>query len=95
MVRIGCSCGIVVAEEDTDLPNNEMDLNKYKLDHSDRVAPGEGELPCTEMIKAVAAAGYDKGVSVELFNDEYYSMNPQDAVNRAYDSVKKLIGTLN
>ena len=31
MVRIGCSCGIVVAEEDTDLPNNEMDLNKYKI----------------------------------------------------------------
>lgn len=41
-----------------------------------RNMPGEGELPVTEFMRAVAATGYDGYVSLEIFNDQFRGGSP-------------------
>lgn len=66
-------------------------LDQYKADHSDRVRPGEGGLPCREFIKLVRETGFDEEASVELFNEELYGMDPKDAIQLCYKSVKAVL----
>lgn len=52
-----------------DAPSIEMDL-LYWSRHF-RNMPGEGDLPVTEFMRAVAATGYDGPISLEIFNDQF------------------------
>jgi 4-hydroxyphenylpyruvate dioxygenase len=52
-----------------DAPAVEMDL-LYRSRHF-RNMPGEGDLPMTDFMRAVAATGYDGYLSLEIFNDQF------------------------
>ncbi len=52
-----------------DAPAIDMDL-LYWSRHF-RNMPGEGDLPVTDFMRAVAATGYDGPISLEIFNDQF------------------------
>lgn len=52
-----------------DAPLIDMDL-LYWSRHF-RNMPGEGDLPVTDFMRAVAATGYDGVISLEIFNDQF------------------------
>lgn len=57
-----------------DAPQIEMDL-LYWSRHF-RNMPGEGDLPVTDFMRAVAATGYDGYLSLEIFNDQFRGGSP-------------------
>ncbi len=44
-----------------------------------RIMPGDGILPLTQCLKDLKAIGYNRGLSLEIFNKDVYAMNPKDA----------------
>jgi 4-hydroxyphenylpyruvate dioxygenase len=58
-----------------DAPLIEMDL-LYWSRHF-RNMPGEGDLPVTDFMRAVAATGYDGYLSLEIFNDQFRGGSPR------------------
>ncbi|WP_302760767.1 sugar phosphate isomerase/epimerase family protein [Christensenella hongkongensis] len=68
-----------------------LPLKEYKLDHSDRVPPGEGGLPYRKFVENLWKTGYDEAASVELFNPALYAMDAQDAINHCFTRVKDAI----
>src|SRR5690606_38106591 len=42
-----------------------------------RNMPGEGDLPVTDFMRAVAATGYDGPLSLEIFNDQFRGGSPK------------------
>lgn len=52
-----------------DAPMIEMDL--LYLSRHFRCMPGEGELPVTDFVAAIAQTGYDGYFSLEIFNDQF------------------------
>lgn len=57
-----------------DAPSINMDL-LYWSRHF-RNMPGEGDLPVTDFMRAVAATGYDGYLSLEIFNDQFRGGSP-------------------
>jgi len=57
-----------------DAPLIDMDL-LYWSRHF-RNMPGEGDLPVTDFMRAVAATGYDGYLSLEIFNDQFRGGSP-------------------
>ena len=70
-------------------------LNEYKLDHSDRVLPGNGELPCTDMTRMVKETGYNSAISVELFNEKLYGDTAENVIGQAYNAVQAHVAAAN
>jgi 4-hydroxyphenylpyruvate dioxygenase len=58
-----------------DAPRIEMDL--LYLSRHFRNMPGEGDLPITDFMRAVAATGYDGPLSLEIFNDQFRGGSPR------------------
>ena len=58
-----------------DAPLIEMDL-LYWSRHF-RNMPGQGDLPVTDFMRAVAATGYDGPLSLEIFNDQFRGGSPK------------------
>jgi 4-hydroxyphenylpyruvate dioxygenase len=58
-----------------DAPKIDMDL-LYWSRHF-RSMPGEGDLPVTDFMRAVAATGYDGPLSLEIFNDQFRGGSPK------------------
>src|SRR5690554_2897199 len=58
-----------------DAPLIDMDL-LYWSRHF-RSMPGEGDLPVTAFMRAVAATGYDGSLSLEIFNDQFRGGSPK------------------
>ena len=58
-----------------DAPRIDMDL-LYWSRHF-RNMPGEGDLPVTDFMRAVAATGYSGPLSLEIFNDQFRGGSPK------------------
>jgi 4-hydroxyphenylpyruvate dioxygenase len=58
-----------------DAPLIDMDL-LYWSRHF-RNMPGEGDLPVTDFMRAVAATGYNGPISLEIFNDQFRAGSPR------------------
>jgi 2-keto-myo-inositol isomerase len=63
------------------------------LTNGHRLLPGEGGLPLKEFIGTLRQMGYSGPVSVELFNEELWSMPAQDAVRRSFCAVDALLSS--
>lgn len=58
-----------------DAPLIEMDLLHWSRHY--RNMPGQGDLPVTDFMRAVAATGYDDVLSLEIFNDQFRGGSPK------------------
>jgi 2-keto-myo-inositol isomerase len=67
------------------------DIEREKQTDADRVYPGDGVAPLTEMYRNMAAAGFDGFLSLELFNRDYWQ---QDAFLVARTGLEKTKATV-
>lgn len=58
-----------------DAPRMEMDLLQWSRHY--RNMPGQGDLPITDFMRAVAATGYNGPLSLEIFNDQFRGGSPK------------------
>lgn len=72
-----------------DAPQIDMDL-LYWSRHF-RNMPGEGDLNVTGFMRAVAAAGYDGPLSLEVFNDQFRGGSPRTIAEDGYRSLLYLM----
>jgi 3-dehydroshikimate dehydratase len=72
-----------------DAPAIEMDL-LYWSRHF-RNMPGEGDLPVTEFMRAVMAAGYTGPISLEIFNDQFRGGSTHQVARDGYRSLVALM----
>ncbi len=70
--------------------NDLPELNRKPQD-SDRVMPGDGILPLKEFINIVRQGGYQGVISVELFNQNYWQLDPCLVTKEAYDKLIRLL----
>lgn len=58
-----------------DAPLIDMDLLHWSRHY--RNMPGEGDLPVTKFMQAIASTGYNGTLSLEIFNDQFRGASPQ------------------
>ena len=56
--------------------NDYPDIAREKITDADRVYPGDGVAPLSEILRGLAATGYRGALSLELFNREYWKQDP-------------------
>ncbi|WP_373519057.1 sugar phosphate isomerase/epimerase family protein [Pricia sp.] len=63
-----------------------------KLTDADRVLPGEGICPFDEILPKLYASGFRGGLSVELFNKDYWaSMDVDTLLKKSYESTFRTV----
>jgi sugar phosphate isomerase/epimerase len=67
-----------------DYPGNK---SRQELTDADRVYPGDGVAPLTDILHILAEIGFEGALSLELFNQEYYK---QDAIAVARTGFQKM-----
>ena len=60
---------------------------REELDDSDRVYPGDGVAPLTDILQSIAGGGKSVALSLELFNHDYWQ---QDAMEVATTGLRKM-----
>jgi sugar phosphate isomerase/epimerase len=58
-----------------------------------RVLPGEGVTPTAELVQALAGAGWDGWLDVEIFStpDGFWGLPPDEAARRAFAAARRLL----
>lgn len=64
---------------------------QFELADSDRVYPGDGILPLTEMLCDLASIGYTDFLSVELFNKGYWQQDLRAVARTAREKTKAIV----
>lgn len=64
---------------------------QFELSDKDRIYPGDGILPLTKALQDLHAIGYDKALSLELFNEALWKQDPMQ-VGR--DGLKKMLDNI-
>ncbi len=59
---------------------------------ADRVMPGDGQIDLKSEIEILREIGYDKTVSLELFNEEWWKRDPRETLSIGLERVKDLFG---
>ncbi|RUX34453.1 sugar phosphate isomerase/epimerase and 4-hydroxyphenylpyruvate domain-containing protein [Mesorhizobium sp. M2A.F.Ca.ET.042.01.1.1] len=68
-----------------------IDMDPLYWSRHFRNMPGEGDLPVTDFMRAVAATGYDGPLSLEIFNDQFRGGSPKSI---ALDGRRSLINLM-
>jgi len=64
---------------------------REKQTDADRVYPGDGILPLSEMVQILRDVGYSGHISLELFNPKYWAQNPKKVVHEGLDKMKAIL----
>jgi sugar phosphate isomerase/epimerase len=59
---------------------------------SDRLLPGEGDLPLAAIVEAIRANTTDPIVSIEVFSSVLAALPPSEAASRAGDAIREVLG---
>ena len=62
-----------------------------ELRDKDRVLPGEGELPLTELLGFIRRTGFNGPISVEVFHPKYRKMDPYLVAKEAFERTNRLL----
>ena len=62
-----------------------------RIGDSDRVLPGEGDLPLEDIVGSVLATGYDGTISVEVFHPKYGERPPEQVAAEAHERATSLL----
>jgi sugar phosphate isomerase/epimerase len=62
-----------------------------ELQDSNRLLPGEGVIDLNGFMEAMAKAGYDGPVSLEVFSEELKKLSPADGARRAWVATRKAL----
>jgi sugar phosphate isomerase/epimerase len=64
---------------------------REKQTDADRVYPGDGILPLSEMVQNLRDVGYSGHISLELFNPKYWEQNPKKVVREGLDKMEAVL----
>jgi sugar phosphate isomerase/epimerase len=64
---------------------------REKLTDADRIYPGDGAAPYKSLLRDLRAGGFQVMLSLELFNRQLWSQDPQAVAARGFEKVKALI----
>jgi 2-keto-myo-inositol isomerase len=73
--------------------NDMEDVPKEGMTDGKRLMPGDpnGAIPLNAIFQRLKDIGFDGPVAVELFREEYWSQDPYDVTQRAYDTSMKAL----
>lgn len=74
--------------------NDYPDMPRDKITDADRVYPGDGIAPIGDILKTVIASGFKGVLSLELFNREYWKMDPLENATIGLKKMKSVIPVL-
>ncbi|MCY3005736.1 MAG: sugar phosphate isomerase/epimerase [Planctomycetota bacterium] len=75
--------------------NDYPDMVRDKISDADRVYPGDGIAPIGEILKTVIASGFNGVLSLELFNREYWKLDPLENATVGLKKMKSVVPTGN
>jgi 2-keto-myo-inositol isomerase len=68
------------------------DVPREMASDADRILPGEGNSPPTDLIRQLSAIGYEGAVAVELLNPRLWGVPPRQFGEIAITALRKLLG---
>jgi len=74
-----------------DYPENKP---REQQDDADRIYPGDGAAPMSQILTALNNMGGEKVLSLELFNRSYWEENPNLVAERGLAKMKSLVGEI-
>ena len=66
---------------------------QFEVADKHRVMPGDGILPLTQCLKDLLAIGYTGPLSLEIFNEEYWKMDPRDTARIGLQKMRESVAT--
>lgn len=63
-------------------------------DTEDRVYPGDGIIPLEKILKILKDKGYDGCYSIEIFNEEYWKVDPLKIATLAREKTEKILSKI-
>jgi 2-keto-myo-inositol isomerase len=72
--------------------NDAENLPKEELTDAQRLYPGMGILPLSELKRHFDKIGYDKVASIEIFRPEYWDQDPFEVAKTAKAAAEKILG---
>ena len=70
--------------------NDSVQKPLEQLKDSDRVIPGKGFFKLDSFFDKLKSKGYDKWLSIELFNEQLWTENPYKVAQETLDSLRKI-----
>lgn len=67
------------------------DPPRDQIGDADRVYPGDGVAPISDILQMMHANGFVGALSLELFNREYWKQDPQEVANTGLKKMKKCV----
>jgi len=64
---------------------------RFEQRDADRVYPGDGCLPLVQMLRDLAALGYDGPLSLELFNPSYWALPIEENLHRGMATMRSVM----
>jgi len=74
--------------------NDYPDIERAKINDKDRVYPGDGVGPVTEVLRSLSETGFRGVLSLELFNPTYWKQDPAVVLKKGLDSMKAAVAKL-
>ena len=74
--------------------NDYPDMDRATIGDKDRVYPGDGVGPVTEVLNSLVATGFQGVLSLELFNPTYWKQDPTEVLKRGLASMKEAVGKM-
>jgi sugar phosphate isomerase/epimerase len=71
--------------------NDYPDMARDKITDADRVYPGDGIAPIGSVLKTVFASGFNGVLSLELFNREYWKLDPLENATVGLKKMKSVV----
>ena len=72
---------------------NDYPTNKPRTEatDADRVYPGDGDAPLSEIVTSLRVAGFQGALSLELFNRDYWKQDPNDVARTGLAKMKGMV----
>ncbi|MEW4531115.1 sugar phosphate isomerase/epimerase family protein [Maioricimonas sp. JC845] len=67
---------------------------REELNDSDRVYPGDGDAPVTEILRMLQKIGFRGALSLELFNRDYWQQDPRTVAETGLKKMKAAVASL-
>jgi 2-keto-myo-inositol isomerase len=71
--------------------NDLEDVPKEAITDGKRLMPGDGVIPLDDIFQRLKGIGFDGPVAVELFREEFWSLDPYEVARRAYETSMKAL----
>jgi sugar phosphate isomerase/epimerase len=71
--------------------NDYPAIPRDEITDADRVFPGDGVAPLTSVFRALRAIGFEGVLSLELFNVEYYKMDPLMVARTGLEKLRECV----